>query len=231
MGPDSQVKKVELGNLHTDVLPEQTREAFSRAVRLDVLPVDEWYLAGGTALALQVGHRSSEDLDFFTEKKNFDTEMLERSLVGAGQWVTTRREQGTLYGIFHGAKMSCIAYPFFHPSAVHVQCGSLRLLLPDDIAAMKIIAISQRGRKRDFVDLYWFTAVHGDFLSDIISRAVSQYPESNHSMPHFLKSLVYFDDAEDDPMPMIHFKADWESIEAYFRTEVPKVAEKLLKLR
>ena len=209
MGPDSQVKKVELGNLHTDVLPEQTREAFSRAVRLDVLPVDEWYLAGGTALALQVGHRSSEDLLFLQRRKILipkcsRTVARRRRAVG-----TTRREQGTLYGIFHGGENELYRVSIFHPSAVYVQCGSLRLLLPDDIAAMKIIAISQRGRKRDFVDLYWFTAVHGDFLSDIISRAVSQYPESNHSMPHFLKKpRVTSTMLQDDPMPVIHFKAD-----------------------
>ena len=105
------------------------------------------------------------------------------------------------------------------------------MLLLEDIASMKIIAISQRGKKRDFIDLYWFSAVHGTPISDIIRRAVSQYPEQEHSMPHFLKSLVYFEDAEEDPMPALNFKADWKTVKEYFRREIPRIAEELLKLK
>ena len=231
MGSRTQVKKVAVGDLYIDALPPETQEAFRKAVNFSFLDNNGWYLAGGTALALQVGHRESLDLDFFIEGKTFDTEALERALTVADDWKTTDEAAGTLYGLLCGAKVSFIAYPFFRPSRAHVQCGAIRILLPDHIAAMKIIAVSQRGRKRDFVDLYWFSAVHGSSLLGVIERAVAQYPEQEHSSPHFIKSLTYFDDAEGDPMPDLNFKADWEGVKAYFRREVPPLAKKLLRLQ
>ncbi|MDO8624369.1 MAG: nucleotidyl transferase AbiEii/AbiGii toxin family protein [bacterium] len=229
MGNDANINPVMPEALHLNVLPSKTREAFLICTTFDWL-LDTWYLAGGTALALQAGHRQSVDLDFFTMQSDFDTATVERRLVVSGGWVTTFSERGTLYGLLNGAKMSFIAYPFFRPSPEQLRCGFVRLLIPDDIAAMKIIAISQRGKKRDFADLYWYTVVHGASLEAAIERAIAQYPEQKHSIPHFLKSLTYFNDAEDDPMPVLNFKADWEGVKAYFRKEVPAIAKKLLRL-
>lgn len=230
MGPDLKIELVAAGDLHTGILPQETQRAFSACREFDFL-LPDWYLAGGTALALQVGHRSSEDLDFFTRQREFDVAILEDALSRRGDWETTRTLAGTLYGIFLGAKVSFIAYPFFDPSSARVQCGSVRMLIPDDIMAMKVVAISQRGKKRDFVDMYWHCAVRGASLPDTIRRAVGEFPGKKHSMPHFLKSLVYFEDAEDDPMPELRFEADWDTIKEYFRREVPKIAEALLKLK
>ncbi len=154
---------------------------------------------------------------------------LERFLFNTKEWETTFRESGTLYGRLRDAKMSFIAYPFFKPSPARVRCGNICILTPADIAAMKILAISQRGRKRDFVDLYWYCS-NREALESIILRAIYQYPGQEHSLPHILKSLVYFEDAENDPMPKLFFRADWRAMKAYFRREVPKVTMKLLKL-
>lgn len=119
---------------------------------------------------------------------------------------------------------------FFQPSAPRQMCGKVHLLRPADIAVMKIIAISQRGRKRDFVDLYWY-GNNREPLSDVISRVPKQYPEQKHNMVHFLKSLTYFDDAEADPMPTLFFDVSWPSIKKFFRHEVPKVAKQLLEIQ
>ncbi|MBI5470475.1 nucleotidyl transferase AbiEii/AbiGii toxin family protein [Candidatus Kaiserbacteria bacterium] len=229
MGSDPKIISIAPSDLHTEALPPETSKAFFAFVNSDMVRSD-WFLAGGTALALQVGHRSSEDLDFFTSRKDFDIAELEQTLSLHGTWETSRTSAGTLYGIFEGAKVSFIAYPFFRPSETRVQCGAIQLLVPDDIMGMKIIAISQRGKKRDFVDMYWYCAVHGGSLRDAILRAVTQFPERNHNIPHFFKSLVYFEDAEDDPMPKLHFKADWNEIKAYFKREVPRVTEEVLGL-
>jgi hypothetical protein len=93
---------------------------------------------------------------------------------------------------------------------------------------MKIIAISQRGRKRDFVDLFWYTHFYGT-LNDALKCAIEQYPDQEHSIPHFLKSLTYFKDAEEDPMPELYFKTNWKTIQSYFRSEVPKITTEFLK--
>jgi len=231
MGTNTQIKECKPEEFHLEVLPHETQQAFDVYTKFEFLRSSGWYLAGGTALALQVGHRRSVDLDFFTEERTFDVEALERLLIELGDWTTTHAEKGTLYGLLLGAKTSFIAYPFFRPSGSYVQCGTIRILSPDDIAAMKIIAVSQRGKKRDFIDLYWYAAVHGASIEGAIRRAIAQYPEQEHSVAHFLKSLAYFNDAEDDPMPELFFKANWEEVKAYFRRELPPIAETLLELK
>lgn len=212
--------------LYLDRLPPATQKAFHFFANQQIISPQEWYIAGGTALALQVGHRQSVDLDFFTESKTFNEDALERTLFQAGNWVTDMRQQGTIYGKLLGAKVSFIAYPFFKPSAKYVLCGNVRLLIPEDIAAMKIIAISQRGRKRDFVDLYWYCN-NREPLKAVLERALAQYPQK-HNIPHFFKSLVYFADAEEDPMPNIYFEVGWKDVKSFFEKEVPRLAKEIM---
>src|SRR3989344_2373993 len=201
--------------LHTEVLPLGTQRAWNYWQKKSPLDANQWYLAGGTALALQVGHRQSVDLDFFSTQTNFDETELERTLLSTEFWKTTLRRVGTLYGTFKGAKMSFIAYPFFRPSVPLQMCGKIHILRPADIAVMKIIAISQRGRRRDFVDLYWYCN-NREPLGDILNRVPNHYPEQKHNLTHFLKSLTYFEDAEADPMPTLFFDVSWKKIKDYF---------------
>ena len=215
-------------DLHLEVLPEVTRKAFLAFAEVTWLKNGGWYLAGGTALALQVGHRSSVDLDFFTKHKNFDEDVLENNLLRLGNWHTDRIDRGTIYGVFRKAKISFIAYPFFKPSSHIKMFGAIRIVPIDDIAVMKIIAVSQRGRKRDFVDLYWYCNNNGD-LDSIFSRMIKQYPQK-HNLNHILKSLTYFDDAEKDPMPIVNFKVTWQEVKLYFKREVTVLTRKLLDL-
>lgn len=188
-----------------------------------------WYLAGGTALAIQAGHRVSVDLDFFTPRKSFNEIATERELLATNHWRTSYRERGTIYGALQNAKMSLIAYPFFIPSKKIARYGHLRILTPADIAVMKIIAISQRGRKRDFVDLYWY-CLHREPLSQIIMRLGTHYPGQEKNIAHFLKSLAYFADADTDPMPKVFFKASWPEIKKFFRREAAASARELIGL-
>ena len=222
------LKKTNPQDLHLAILPAATRQAFLYAKAQPLFSKSGWYLAGGTALALQVGHRKSVDLDFFTTQKTFAVASLEEELNAAGAWRTTLSRQGTLYGTLLKAKMSFIAYPFFKPSPQKIACGHIQMLAPEDIAVMKIIAMSQRGRKRDFVDLYWY-ALNREPLIAVVKRTPGQYPGQERNLPHIIKSLTYFDDADSDPMPELYFQANWKSIKIFFQKEARKIADELLK--
>jgi len=87
----------------------------------------------------------------------------------------------------------------------------IKILRPLDIAVMKIIAISQRGRKRDFLE-----------------RLKTQYPTVAHDYHHILKSLVYFNDAESDPDPENYFKASWKDVKNYFEKEILNITNKII---
>ncbi|KKQ06459.1 MAG: hypothetical protein US18_C0040G0010, partial [Parcubacteria group bacterium GW2011_GWB1_36_5] len=168
------------------------------------------------------------DLDFFTERENFDGKKVEELLNGQGKWVTTSKSEGTLYGEFFGAKMSFIAYPFFMPATPMRKYGKVAMVTPFDIAVMKILAISQRGRKRDFFDLYWICQ-NVQALSEIIPRVHKQY-NMHQNIIHILKSLVYFKDAENDPEPEIYFKANWNTVKKFFIKEIPIITYKVMNL-
>jgi hypothetical protein len=168
------------------------------------------------------------DLDFFTPRAEFNENDVERRPLAAGGWETDLREKGTIYGRFRGAKISFIAYPFFAPSRRMAACGNVRILLPRDIAVMEVIAISQRGRKRDFVDLYWY-CTNREPLSEVLPLVPKMYPGRKHNFPHFLKSLTYFADAEDEPLPRLFFRASWEEIKEYFLRGVPRIAREMIE--
>lgn len=215
---------------HLDILPHASKKALDYLAGQSWLKRSKWYLAGGTALALQMGHRASVDLDFFLPEMTFVQSKL-ISHFPKKQWQTSKLSYGTVFGSCMGAKTSFIAYPFFLPKQKTLHWyGSVRVLDAQDIALMKIIAISQRGTKRDFVDLFWYCQ-NREPLLQIIERLPIQYPSVKHNYHHILKSLAYFEDAEGDPMPRIFFKATWRQIKKFFQREVVKVTRKFLGLR
>jgi len=212
-----------------DSIPGATKKALDFLSSQPWLEGGGWYLAGGTALSLRAGHRVSVDLDFFTKQSNFDTTDVLNELPRTPKWKVTMERKNTIYGDLFGAKISFIAYPFFIPLHKPILYGSIKVLQPVDIAVMKIIAIAQRGKKRDFFDLYW-CAKNVEPLERIIIRLKKQYPSVAHDYHHILKSLTYFEDAESDPMPSLNFKVSWSEVKTFFNREIPLITKTILKL-
>lgn len=212
-------------NFHLGILPSETKKALVFLSKQAWIGDLSWYLAGGTALALETGNRRSFDLDFFTTEPYFNNSELLNKFSENHDWKTTINKENTIYGELFGAKISFIAYPFFIPKQDFIQYGTIHILHPLDIAVMKIVAISQRGRKRDFFDLYW-CAKNIEPLENLMKRLKTQYPSVAHNYHHILKSLVYFHDAQSDPEPEIFFKATWKEIKKYFQREISMLASK-----
>ncbi len=166
-------------------IPATTHGALDILSKQSWLKEQKWYLAGGTALTLQYDHRTSVDLDFFTPRKdiNSDLNFITRAL--SPDWATTNQKQDTLYGELNQTKISFIAYPYFVPKQPFITHGSIDMLDAKDIAVMKIIAISQRGRKRDFFDLYWYIN-NRESLIEVLERIKIQYPDTKHNYHHFI---------------------------------------------
>jgi len=207
-------------------MPPATAAAFGHLEQAEWLKKTNWYLAGGTAMALQVGHRISVDLDFFTTDSDFSPGILVEHF-SKSDWETDIIREGTVYGRLSGAKISFIAYPFFLPSEPFIERGSLRILTIKDIAVMKMLAVSQRGKRRDFVDLYWLCQ-NGFSLLDILKKLPRQYPGVAHDYHHIIKALTYFDDAENDPMPQAFFEYHWPDVKTFFQEQAVQVANQVL---
>jgi len=184
--------------------------------------MDDAYLAGGTACALQIGHRISVDLDFFTAKE-FDAKELIRSLKKIGKFKTEMQKWGTILGTLEGIKFSIFVYkyPALFP---YKSIFGINILDIRDIAAMKIDAISTRGIKRDFIDLY-FICREGVSLKEVLSFYDRKYGTLASNLVHIQKSLVYFIDAEATTVPKLLRGVNWEDVKKYFENEVKKLVK------
>ncbi len=182
-----------------------------------------FYLAGGTALAIILGHRLSVDLDWFTRKRFADPMRLAAELRDDGiQLKTTRVERGTLHGHIDDVRVSLLEYryPLLAPVIVwsEHQCALVSL---DDIACMKLSAISQRGARKDFVDLYALVQRHRP-LDELLKLYQKKYDTTD--IGHVLVSLAYFDDAERERMPKMLWDVSWQDLKTQIQRWVLDLA-------
>ncbi len=170
-----------------------------------------FYLAGGTALAIQLGHRRSTDLDWFTPQPMGDVMPLASLIKERGiPFRIHQVEKGTLHGTAWGVRISFFEYryPLLQKKIAGGEFGCRLASLPD-IAAMKLSAIAQRGSKKDFLDLYAL-GVRGFSLKDLILFYKRKF--SIEDVGHLLYALSYFDDAQKERMPVMLWKTDWKAV-------------------
>lgn len=151
-----------------------------------------FYLAGGTALALQLGHRRSMDLDFYTQKR-FDYKKLRRELEDKfKEAIFLQGSEGTLIMKLDKVAVSFFYYPYplIFPIVKFNNFPPIALI--KDIAAMKLIAIADRGIKRDFYDIYFLLKELS--LEEIFNWVKKKYPKFN--IYSAIRGLTYFEDAE-----------------------------------
>lgn len=172
-------------------------------------------LVGGTALALQYGHRQSVDLDFFGSPLASQEDTIDM-LSSLGNITIHNRTDKILQVVLRGIKMDVIDYSRYGWIDPPVVDGGIVLASPRDIAAMKINAIEGRGSRKDFVDIYMLLQHYT--LSELLDFYSMKYP--NYSIFRALLSLTYFDDAETQAMPKIFIPQTWEVIKAYISDKV-----------
>ncbi len=177
------------------------------------------YLAGGTGLALHFGHRVSVDLDFFLGREFHEEEMLQSIQLLPGVAMIARSPQ-TLHLAIQDVKVSFLGYryPLLFQTA---PFDGVSVADPRDIACMKISAVSSRGTKRDFIDLY--TACQRFGFGETLELFARKYARPGYSRIHVLKSLTYFADAEKDPMPHMLIEIEWPDVKRFFEREAPKL--------
>lgn len=203
---------------HPEVLPTAWARTATDLSRQSLL--DGFYLAGGTGLALQYGHRRSVDLDLFSETE-FDSTRLGDRLRGQSGLERVALEKGTAHLTLHGVKVSFLHYPY--PVLFPLRAFThLQVADPRDIACMKIQAIGDRGSRRDFVDLYLAARRHG--LPELFESFAKKYAAVAYSRTHYLKALTYFRDAEAEPMPDMLVPLAWASVTMFFAAEVPRLS-------
>lgn len=166
-------------------------------------------LVGGTALALQYGHRMSVDLDLFGPIQ-LDSFEVCRVLNQIGKLTVIKETSNIKIYTLDGIKVDFVnyTYPWIDGS---IEEEGIRLASDKDIAAMKINAIEGRGSKKDFIDIYYLLKHYT--LQEIIDFYCCKYPEN--SVFRAILSLSYFDDADSQMMPKMFMDSDWGCIKKY----------------
>lgn len=168
--------------------------------------LEELNLAGGTALALQIGHRTSTDLDFFG-KTEMDFEILKLEIHSNFDFRIEQETKNILIGYIEGIKVDFVKYKYELIEPPITEQG-IRLLSIKDIGCMKLAAITGRGKKRDFFDLYYI--LKWISLEDLLDLYQTKYYDG--SVQLVLKSLTYFQDADLDEDPFLFENIDWSDI-------------------
>jgi hypothetical protein len=179
----------------------------------------DFYLAGGTGLALQLEHRLSFDLDFFSFKK-LNTKNLIQRIKKAGKVSIEKEAENTLICNFNGTRLTFLKYDY--PLLFSLKkIEGIEVAAARDIGCMKIDAVSARGTKKDFIDIFFINKKITP-LKNLLELFEKKYKSINYNMMHILKSLTYFEDAKKDPMPRMIIQVSWEEVKDFFREEIAK---------
>lgn len=218
------------GTMFNQALLPHTIRSFPKIATISALK--KAYLAGGTALALQLGHRISEDLDFFIPQE-FNELSLIIELKHLGNFIEDQQSWQTIIGEFERTKFSVFYYPYDIIDPFLTYEG-LNILSKRDIAAMKIHAIEDRGTKRDFVDVFFLSKEFP--LEQMLEFYDQKYHCLDDHLFHIIKSLNYFSDADstEDKTPQmlddIPWEKTWIQIKNFFDRESSRLAKTHLNI-
>lgn len=203
--------------LHKQTVEPGTLEILKDLMRIPAL--DAFVLGGGTALALQIGHRISVDLDMFCPA-DFPVETILHELrVRKPAIEVVTKSEGTLLTRIDGVRSDFFRYlyPVIRPI---LKVEGVRLLAMEDIGAMKLDAIAGRGKKKDFFDLFFLLQHYP--LERLLSFHQEKFQLENAF--HILKSLTWFEDAEEDEDPLlIRGALSWEDVKETIRVQATKL--------
>jgi hypothetical protein len=183
---------------------------------------ESFYLAGGTALALQIGHRDSVDFDFF-KNGEIDTKKLFDNVkeIFKGHKLLKIQEESNTLGLIidDSVKVSFFGYKYgLIESTINEE--NLTLASIKDIGCMKLSAITGRASNKDYIDIYYI--LQHIIISELLEKASEKFPDLDRNL--ILKSLVYFEDIETEP---IMFKnnnsVSLEEVKTFLEKEVKKI--------
>lgn len=200
--------------MYKNVLLQNTSKIFGKLKK--TVFIKNFYLSGGTALALQIGHRESEDLDFFNSE-SFNPQQIQNSLLEIGTITDVQLDSGTLNCFLDNTKIQFLHYPY-KLLEEKIEWEGIYISSVLDIACTKLLTISSRGSKKDFIDLYFLLKTYK--LPFLFKKLEEKYQNSQYDQLHILKSLIYFEAADAQPSPKMHKEINWQEVKEELKKEV-----------
>ena len=202
--------------MHQETLPDASHDLLASLTIHGGTELSGWILAGGTGLALQLGHRVSNDFDFF-RTHGMNAASLFRKLAEVGPCETLQSGERTLSVLLSGVRLSFfqIGDPFLFRAAPY---SFFSVADRRDIALMKLLAVTNRGSRKDFVDLFAILQT-GPVLQECLTLLPRKYGPGRLNPYQVVTSLTYFEDAEAEPMPRMLQPFDWVECKEFFVRE------------
>ncbi len=216
-----------LTNPHWEALTSATRQAFDQVAHLPFM--GSFYLAGGTGLALHLGHRFSIDLDFFSVDEDAvgpDQRDSMRSLLSDSSLTITYDKDGTFVATWQGVGISFFRLPMYPLVQEPLQLEGVPVATIPEIGAMKLAAIIDRGTRKDMVDLYCLLQFIS--LEEIFRVAAVKYARVRSFPVTAMRALAYFTDAEALPMPQMLDRTPWAQMRKVLEQQALQVGRKNL---
>jgi len=208
---------------HWEAVTVGTRDLLTILGQMSLLR--PFYLAGGTALALRLGHRISQDLDLFANIETLDDALRQAMVKELREGHAVDILQDSVLGLVvmvDGQPVSFFSYgyPLLAPAD---QVSGVRIANVLDIGLMKLDAIVGRGTRKDFYDLY-FIASHIS-LDELFARSGDKYPHSRGFGMRVLTALVDFDIADQQDEPIMLRPAVWDQVKTFFMAEARRLGK------
>jgi len=198
--------------MHIEILSEPQKMALT--LLGNALSDSDFYMAGGTALSLQVGHRNSVDLDWFIPRLGEPETLLHKLKSFKIDFKVQSISFETVYLTIYDVQVSFIGYdyPMLQQKATLPEF-KIPMAGTDDIACMKLSAIASRGSRKDFIDLHYLIG-HFHSLEEYLQLYMKKY--QNRDIGHVVRSLVYFADAETEPEIRVIKPVIWQDLKSDF---------------
>jgi len=174
-------------------------------------------LVGGTALALQVGHRISIDIDLFRHS-DFDQSTLLDALNKYGTVQLLKKSENILILSLNGIKVDLVNYKYPWIGNLEIV-ENIRFASLSDIAAMKLNAIAGRGSVKDFIDIFALLNIFS--LREMLNFYNEKYQDGSEFM--VIKSLTFFDDADKEVLPHLFIDTSWAEMKHQILVEIDRL--------
>lgn len=180
------------------------------------------YLAGGTALSFQLGHRVSRDIDLFSRAPDLDLERARRAFAAVPEFEVTSLTDAALRFRIGNIPVDVVRYPYALLNPPQLGPGQFPMAGLEDLATMKLSAVSRRGIRRDFWDLYEIFTRQTPSLDQALNSYIRRYGVKESDVYHVLKAMTYFADAELDALlPLGLTPERWITIKSWFVEHIP----------
>jgi hypothetical protein len=210
-----------LAEPHWEAVTPEARELLTVLGQLPLLR--PFYLGGGTALALRLGHRISQDLDLFANIETLDDDLRRSIVEELRQDHSVSLLQDSPLGLVlevDGQPVSFFSYgyPLLEPTDLVSGVQVAGIL---DIGLMKLDAIAGRGMRKDFYDLYFIASQVS--LDELFARSGEKYPHSRGFGMRVLTALVDFEIADQQDEPILLLPVEWDQVKAFFVAEARRL--------